>query len=448
MKKYILVIAALLIASNLQAQMESEKLDHNYDEIANRIIEAAMADTTAFESLSYMCDVFGPRLSGSDNLENALDWIVEEMKKDGLINVGREPVMVPHWVRGNESWTLIFPRTANMPMLGLGGSIATPKDGITAEVLVVKSLEELRERASEAKGKIVVYNYEWQGYGKGARFRVHGAKDAAQAGAVASMLRSVSPIGMQNPHGGMMLYADSIPKIPHAAITLEDAALLQRLQDRGITPKIRLYMEAETLPDRLSANVVGEIRGTEIPKEIVALGGHIDSWDAGTGAHDDGAGCIATWKAAKLLHDLGIKPKRTIRAVMWVNEENGVRGGKQYAIDHKDEPHHLMFEFDSGCFAPTKVGYKGPDSLLYYMEQFEHLFKRIGDIEVKKGAWGVDAGPMARQNNVPLMNIGTANDDYFWYHHGPSDTIDKIDRKDFNKCVATIALAIYIYSDI
>jgi carboxypeptidase Q len=331
----------------------------------------------------------------------------------------------------------------------LGGSIATPKEGITAEVLVVNSFEDLEAKADQAKGKIVVYNYEWQGYGHGAKFRVHGAKNAAQAGAVASLLRSVSPIGMQNPHGGMMLYEDSIPKIPHAAITMEDAALLQRLQDRGITPKIRLYMEAETLPDRESANVVGELRGTEFPEEIVALGGHIDSWDVGTGAHDDGAGCLATWKAVKLLHDLGIEPKRTIRAVMWVNEENGVKGGKQYAIDHKDEPHHLLFEFDSGCFPPEKIGYKGSDELFHYMKEFEYLFKLIDDIEISEGAWGVDAGPMARQNEVPLMNIGTKDDGkYFWYHHSPADTIDKIDRNVFNKCVAAIALAIYIYSDI
>lgn len=449
MKKFILLLVAVFIATNVYAQKETERHRGEYDDIAHRIFDAAMADTMGFESLSYMCDVFGPRLSGSDNLENALDWIVEEMKKDGLVNVKREPVMVPHWVRGKEYCELISPRKANMELLGLGGSIGTPKNGITAEVLVVNSFEDLKARASEAKGKIVLYNYEWQGYGKGAHYRVHGAKDAALAGAVASLIRSVSPIGMNNPHGGMMLYADSIPKIPHAAITLEDAELLQRLQNRGITPKVTLYMEAKTLPDRESANVVGEIRGIEYPDEIIAIGGHIDSWDAGTGAHDDGAGCLATWKAVKLLYDLGIKPKRTIRAVMWVNEENGVRGGKQYAKDHKDEPHHLLFEFDSGCFRPDKVGYKGPDSLFNYMKQFEYLFKQIDDIEIKQGAWGVDAGPMARQNNVPLMNIGTEDEGkYFWYHHGPSDTIDKIERENFNKCVATIALAIYLYSEL
>lgn len=431
------------------AQSQND-LVKKYEDIAKKIIEKSNADNSNWERLAYMCDVYGPRLSGSENLNNAIEWIYQEMKKDGLVNVIKDPVMVPHWVRGKETCTLLKPRKADIPLLALGGSIGTPKEGITALVIVVKSKEELAEKASKVKGKIVLFNQPWMGYGKSVQYRVHGAKWAAEYGAVASLIRSVSPIGMRVPHTGMMLYEDTIKKIPHAAITLEDAEMLDRLQSYGIQAEIHLYMEAKTLTDTESYNVMGEITGSEFPDEIIAVGGHIDSWDAGTGAHDDGSGCVATWQAVKLLHDLGLKPKRTIRAVMWVNEENGVRGGKDYADKHSDEFHKLLFEFDAGTFPFEFLRYTGSKEAFDYLKSMEPLFKMVNkDATVVEGGWGVDIRPLAEMNNVPVIALGTKDDDkYFWYHHATNDTADKVDPKHMNECVAAIALALYIYADL
>jgi carboxypeptidase Q len=244
-------------------------------------------------------------------------------------------------------------------------------------------------------------------------------------------------------------YPDTLPKIPHAAITAEDADMIQRMYNRGQNPLVKLYLEAQKLPDSPSFNVMGEVVGSDHPDDIIAIGGHSDSWDAGTGAHDDGGGCIATWQAVKLINDLGLKPKRTIRAVMWVNEENGNRGGIKYAEVHKNEKHSLVFEFDSGVFPPKGFGYTGPDSIFTYLKSFEPLLKMFGDIEIYKGGGGVDIGPMMRENKVNGMGMNTRDDGkYFWYHHSPSDTPDKVNPDDLNKCVAAIAAIIYVYSEL
>jgi len=407
-----------------------------------------MKDSSSWERLAYMCDTYGPRLSGSDNLELALKWIHEEMKRDGLANVKSEKVMVPKWVRGNEYCELVSPRHAKIQMLGLGGSVNTPMEGITAPVIVVKDFKELDARSSEVKGKIVVYNQEFINYGQAVEYRWAGASKAAKYGAVASLCKAVTPLHDRHPHTGSMGYEDSIPKIPHASISSEDALLLERMQKRGQNPVVKLYMESAFQPDVESANVMGELVGNELPDEIIAIGGHIDSWDVGTGAHDDGGGCVSTWNAVKLLKDLGLKPRRTIRAVMWVNEENGLRGGLAYKEAHKDEKHVLMFEFDSGTFPPSEIGYSGNDSLRKYIRWAEPLLNIIDSIKVTDHAWGVDVGPMVRLG-IPVMSLDTDDEGkYFWYHHSDKDTPDHVDPQDLNKCVAAIALAIYIYADL
>ncbi len=420
-----------------------------YKDAAARIMTAAYADTAAWERLAYMCDTFGPRLSGSDNLEKSIEWIYNEMKKDGLENVRKEPVLITNWSRGTEYCQLIEPRTDNIPMLGLGGSIGTGPEGITAQVLVVKDTNELWQKAGEAKGSIVLFNAPWEGYGKTVQFRMNGASWAARVGAVASLIRSVSPIGMRNPHTGMMRYDENYLQIPHAAITHEDAMLLQRLYDRGQNPVVKLYMEAQTNEDAPSYNVMGELTGREKPGEIVAIGGHIDSWDAGTGAHDDGGGCIATWEALKLLKETGLVPRRTVRAVMWVNEENGLKGGYAYAEKHKDEPHHLLFEFDSGVYPPYGIRFSGSPEQFSYVESMNPLFEMIvPGLKAVEGGGGVDIRPMAEVTGTPQMSLGTEdNGEYFHHHHSPTDTIDKVNPKVLIDCIAAIALAIYIYAD-
>ncbi len=448
MKKFIYTLLFLSICSSIFAKLNNEYFIDNYSTIADKIIAESMNDSTAWNRLAYLCDVFGPRLSGSDNLENALNWIESEMKKDNLVNVKKELVMVPNWRRNYEKCEMIYPRIADIPILGLGGSIATPKEGITAEVIVFKDFDELEVNKDKIKGKIVVYNQSFINYGQSVQYRTHGAYRASKYGAVASLIHSVSPNVSRNLHTGMMIYKDSLPKIPHAAITPEDAMLLQRLQSYGITPKIKLVMNAETLPDRESSNIMAEIKGSEFPDEILAIGGHIDSWDAGTGAHDDASGCIATWMAVKLLKDLNIKPKRTIRVVFWANEENGVRGGNAYRDAHKNEKHSLMFEMDGGAFTPKSMRYTGPDSIFDELKKIEPLLKRIAPMTVEKQGGGVDIGPMMREG-IPGMSLQTDDKGkYFYYHHSHSDTSDKVDANELNQCVASIALSILIYADL
>jgi len=446
----ILAVVSLFFSNNIYSQYDSLEIYSKYKEVVQKIYAKANSDTSAWEQLAFMCDTYGPRLSGSDGLEKSLEFMYRQMISDGLQNVRKEEVMVPVWVRGNEYCELQSPRKLELHMLGLGGSIATPKEGIIADVIVVHNFDELESRKDEVKGKIVLYNEPYLNYGQAVAYRWSGAVRAARYGAVASLCRAVSPISMQAAHtGSIMPYPDTIPKIPHAALSHEDADMVERMVNRGQEVKIKLYMEAITLPDAQSYNVIGELPGSDKPNEIIALGGHSDSWDVGSGAHDDGAACFATWKALKVLNDLGLKPKRTLRAVMWVNEENGLRGGKNYADKHKNENHNLLFEFDSGAFPPGEFGINGSDSVFAKVKSIEKVLREIGNIIVKKGAWGIDAQQLAELNKIPLMNLNTHDDGkYFWYHHSPTDTPDKIKPKDLNDCIAAIAVMIYIFSDL
>jgi len=330
-------------------------LPKKYTATANRLIHSATNSPFGFKRLETLCDTFGPRFTGSANLENAIDWCMKEMKKDGFKNVHGEKVKVPRWIRGKESATLIEPRHRNLPMMGLGGSVGTPKEGITAEVLVVKSFEDLKTKAAQAKGKIVLFNLPFTEYRETVIVRRLGAIEASKVGAIASLIRSVGPFSMQSPHTGNMAYEDGVKKIPHAALSLEDAEMLARMQARGEKLKINLKMEAHNLPDGYSRNVIADIPGAEHPEQIVIVSGHIDSWDVGQGAMDDGGGCVASWEAARLMLKLGLKPKRTIRVVLWTNEENGIRGAKEYARRHANDlkNHVLAIESDSGVFNPT-----------------------------------------------------------------------------------------------
>ncbi len=452
MKKiYFLLLIISFSAANLKGAVpDTAYFLNNYSKLADRIIAEIMKDSSAWDRLAYMCDVFGPRLSGSEGLEKSIEWVYEKMKKDGLENVRKEEVMVPYWKRGKEHCRLVSPRIEEFPVLGLGGSVSTPPEGITAPVLVVNSFEDLDNRSDEAKGKIVVFNYEYEHYGQAVQYRVWGADAASKYGAAASLIKSVSPEGFKLPHTGMMRYSDTLKKIPHAAISHEDCRLLQRLQDYGQNPEVTLYMGAETLPDVLSYNVICELRGTEKPEEIVALGGHFDCWDTGSGAHDDASGCISAWHVLKILKDMGLRPKRTLRAVMWANEENGVRGGKAYAEDHKEEPHALLFEWDSGVFPPNQIRFNGPEQIFGIICSYMPVLNKIHPMEAINAGWvGVDISPMMRQNHVPGMALNTDDKgEYFLYHHSPLDTPDHVDPYEFNQCIAAIALAVYIFADL
>jgi len=420
-----------------------------YQKIANDIIEASLSDSLSYNRLAYLCDTFGPRLSGSTNLENAIDWILEAMKKDGLTNVRGEKVKVPVWIRGKESARLIKPFAKDLAMLGLGGSIGTPRAGIRGEVIVVNSFEELDDRKDEVKGRIVLFNAEFTTYGETVQYRYKGAQAAAQYGAVASLIRSVGPWSMNTPHTGGMAYSDTIPKIPHAALTPEDAMMLRRIHDRGDKIILDLKMKAKMAADRYSRNVVAEFLGSEFPEEVVVLGGHIDSWDVGQGAQDDAGGCLAAWHAVKLIKDLGLQPRRTLRVVMWTNEENGGRGNKAYRDAHRAEldNHVAAIESDGGVFKPKGFGFSGSAEAMDIVSEIGTLLDRIGAGEITEGGRAADVTPL-NDEGVPVMSLKVDGSKYFWYHHTNADTFDKVDRDELNRCMAAMAIMAFVLADL
>ena len=450
MKKIILFFTLLFVgcSPNGSNQNELGEIAKKFQKNSNLIIDKAMSDSQGYERLGEMLDTFGPRFSGSTNLEKSLEWIIDEMKKDGLDNVHGEKVMVPKWIRGKESAAMTAPWKKDLAILGLGGSVGTGSKGLSGELLVVNSYEDLKARASEAKGKIILYNVPFTTYGETVQYRYRGASEAAKVGGIASLIRSVGPYSMNTPHTGTSAYEDGVKKIPHAALTLEDAAMMGRMSKRGITIKVSLYMEGRFVDDAPSQNVMGEIIGSEYPNEVIVLGGHIDSWDVGQGAHDDGGGCVASWQAVKLIKDLGLKPKRTIRAVMWTNEENGLRGGNAYRDAHFDEldNHILAMESDAGVFKPSGFGFSGPDESLKILQDIGTLLYRIDSGKITKGGGGADIGPIMREG-VPGMGLKVDGSRYFWYHHTNADTFDKVDKDEFNRCVASMAVMAYVVAD-
>lgn len=441
MKRWIFPVGAILIFT---ACISAEKSSAP----ARRLIQTATHTDFAWQRLARLCDTFGPRFSGTTNLENAIDWILDEMRRDGLDNVHGEEVMVPHWVRGAESAEMLEPRPRRLPMLGLGGSIATPPEGITAEVLVVKSFADLHERAREAAGKIVVFNVPFTTYPETVQIRVHGAVEAARAGAVASLIRSVTPFSIQSPHTGGMKYEKDVPEIPHAAITVEDAEMMQRMQDRGQRIVVRLKMSAQKLPDVPSRNVVAEITGREKPEEIVIVSGHIDSWDVSQGAMDDGGGAMAAWEAVRVMHNLGLRPRRTVRVVLWVNEENGLAGARGYEKFHKNEMarHVLAIESDIGAFRPLGFSFNGNAATLPVVQKLARALRPLGADAVRPGEGEADVDEL-RPDGVPAMALATDGSRYFWFHHTDADTMDKLNPRQVGQCAAAMAVMAWEVAD-
>ena len=305
-----------------------------YREPARRLIAEGTSTSFAWDRLAELGDTFGHRLSGSENLDAAIKWAASEMRRDGL-DVRLDPVKVPHWVRGAESLEIVAPGRHPLTMLGLGNSVGTPPAGIEAELLIVHSFRELDSAGDSVKGRIVLFHVPFTTYGETVAYRSDGPSRAAAKGAVAVLIRAVGPAGLRTPHTGMLRYADGQPQIPAAAVSAEDADRLQRMQKRGTNVRLRLRMEAKFLPDADSFNVIGELRGRELPDEVVVVSGHFDSWDVGTGSTDDGGGCVVSWEAVRLMKKLGLRPRRTVRVVLFTNEENGLRGGLDYRDRYK-----------------------------------------------------------------------------------------------------------------
>lgn len=444
-----LAVLALFSFSLIAADAQPDPIITRYQAVADRLTSAALADSAAWHKIAELADRFGHRISGSAALEQAHDWILERMKADGLENVRGEPVMVPRWVRGRESAAMLQPRFGQLPMLGLGGSIGTPAGGITAEVMVVTSFDDLKARATEARGKIVLFDVPFTNYGATVQYRGGGAVEAAKAGAVASMIRSVGPFGMRTPHTGGMRYDAAVTNIPHFAITAEDASMIHRIRNRGEKVVVKVEMAAATLPDSPSKNVIGEIRGSEKPDEIIVMGGHTDSWDVGTGAMDDIGGVVIAWEAIRLMKQLGLRPRRTIRVVGWTNEENGGRGGAGYRGAHQSElaNHILAIESDGGVFRPTGFGFTGSEAARAILKRMSPLLKRVGADSIGPAGGGADIGPIMALG-VPGMGHNVDETKYFWYHHTEADNVDKLDPREVAMNVAAMAVMAFVVADL
>jgi Zn-dependent M28 family amino/carboxypeptidase len=421
---------------------------------ATKIAAHAKGKRRAWDRLAELSDLFGPRPAGSKALEQAIDWSLATMQADGLAQVRREKVMIPNWKRGRESLQVSAPIDRELTVLGLGGTVGT-KGTLRAKLLVVSSLDDLDKRGAEAKGKVVLVNQPMpiydhvrddSGYGTAVKPRSEGAMRAAKHGAVGLLIRSVTAVSLDTPHTGAMRYEDGVKKIPAAAVTHEGAELLSRLAARGPV-EIKLQLGATQGKDVPSANAIAELVGREKPEEIVVIGGHIDSWDVGDGASDDGSGCVMAMEAALMLKELGLVPRRTIRVVLFTNEEYGLRGGKAYFDAHKDEKHAAAIESDSGAGAPQGFGIASDDAkVLAGVTRFASLFTPLGASKIGKGWGGADISPLTEQG-VLSLSLRPDTSRYFDVHHSPADTVEKIDPDHLQRNAAAFALMAYILAE-
>jgi len=426
-----------------------------YDSVALAIVRTALGQNMAIGMLRDLCTTVGPRLSGSPGAAKAVEWAKRKMESLGFQNVHLEPLMVPHWVRGPVEGatfvTDVSQKPAMLRVAALGGSIGTPKDGITGEIVEITSWDQLKTIGDRAKGKMLFFNRPMdrslistgQAYGRAVDQRGRGAVETAKVGGVAAIVRSMTTRLDDVPHTGAMGYVDTIPKVPAVAISTVGAELLHRLLAAGRQVTVTINLSCETLPDVESANVVGEIVGGEKPQEVIVVGGHLDSWDKGQGAHDDGAGCIQSMEALRLLREMGLTPKRTIRAVMFMNEENGLRGGIAYeAKDRPGEKPVAAIETDSGGFLP--LGFGISDSAAYEkLSKYAPLFRSFHADHFQRGGGGADISPMAKLK-VPLVGLIADWNPYFDVHHSDNDVIATVNERQLELGAASLAILAYV----
>src|SRR2546421_6669671 len=426
-----------------------------------KVQQAALESDYAYRRLAHLANNIGPRLSGSPQAQAAVEYVAAELRKLGL-EVQLEKFMVPHWVRGEETGALTeYPSmapntTQKIALTALGGSVATPADGLTAEVVVVNNFEELEALGrNRVAGKIVLFDakfdqrltdngFEGQAYGQAVIYRGIGASAAARLGAVAALNRSAGGADYRLPHTGALRYADDAPKIPAAAVASEDAELIAHLVSEGKV-RMRLLLTPQTLPDAVSYNVIGDLKGSEHPEQIVIVSGHLDSWDLGRGAIDDGAGVAIAMQTTQLFKQLRLRPKRTIRVIAWMNEENGARGGWPCAEDHKEEManHFAAIESDLGAGHPLGFQAEGKPEILTLLQPLSvilqsqgagvtRLVEETGSVVAPLGAAGVPTF-------APIQDART----YFNYHHTAADTLDKVNPKELQENCAVVAALAY-----
>ncbi|MDH4070661.1 MAG: M20/M25/M40 family metallo-hydrolase [Ignavibacteria bacterium] len=456
----LLVVRSLLPVFALAISCSSAGSQVAYDSLAQEMLSFGLRKGEAYALLTELTTIAGHRLSGSRGAEIAVDLTKTMMEQRGFDNVHLEPVMVPHWVRGPVEEVMVIDGSGgveeSLTICALGGSIGTPEEGIEAPVVEVQNFDDLRELGSAARGKIIFMNRGFDhghlnafaAYGGAVDQRSRGAIEAAKAGAVGVLVRSMTHAVDDVPHTGAMNYEDGTTKIPAAAISTLDADRLSGLLKERSQVRVRLRLSARTLEDVQSYNVIGQLTGSEFPDEIIVVGGHLDSWDKGTGAHDDGAGCMQAIEAVNLLKRIGLKPKRTIRAVMFMNEENGVRGGNGYPLDsrRKGEAHVAALESDRGGFAPRGISVHADSSVLERVRRWQPLFELLNAGRIEPGYGGVDIAPLVRQG-VPGFGLVVETHRYFDYHHSDNDTIEKVNPRELQMGAIVEALLCYLISE-
>jgi hypothetical protein len=420
------------------------------------IADEILVNGRAYENLRVLTKQVGGRLAGSPGMVKAEAWGQKTLQQSGAQNVWLQECMVPHWVRGgkDEAWIIdAQKKNPKLDVLALGNSVGTGAKGVSAPVMLVNSFEELDQRKDEAKGKIVFYNYKFndkfvrtfQAYSDAVRYRGQGPSRAAKYGALAVIVRSMSNAADNNPHTGSTAYADTLPKIPAVAIGLRDADKLAAMI-KETTVKVYFKTMARMLPDTIGHNVIGEIRGTEFPDEIITIGGHLDSWDPAEGAHDDGAGCVQSIEVLRALNAIGYKPKRTIRAVLFANEENGLRGGTRYAEEAKakNEKHYFALESDAGGFTPRGFGFSMKPEQLEKVKKWAALFLPNGVHELSQGGGGADIGPLSRTFGTPLAGLQPDSQRYFDIHHARSDVFEAVNKRELELGAINMAALVYL----
>ena len=456
----IFILGLVLIVSCPSFAQQDDSL------MIRRIADEILKNGTAYENLRYLTKQIGPRLAGSAGMVKSEKWGLKVMQENGADRAWMQECMVPRWVRGGKdeasaNWIETInksgpnPRsvTRSLDVIALGNSMGTGNKGITAEVVLVNSFEDLETKKDKVKGKIVFYNYKFnpafirtfEAYGDAVRYRGGGPSVAARYEAVGVIVRSTSHSTDNVPHTGSTRYVDSLPKLPAVAIGLWDADMLSQQLQRG-TATVTMKTNGHFLPDTIGHNIIGELTGSEFPDQIITVGGHLDCWDNCEGAHDDGAGCVQTMEILRAFKAIGHKPKRTIRFVLFANEENGLRGGNKYAEEAqaKGEKHIFAIESDAGGFTPRGLGFSGSDEQFQKFMSWKPLIAPYGCSEFVRGGGGADIGPLSRALKTPTGSLNPDSQRYFDIHHARSDVFEAVNKRELELGAVNMAALIYL----
>ncbi len=453
MKKiFIIIVAALPFLASAQ----TNSIDSSF---IKKISDEVLQNGQAYEWLHQLTKNIGGRLAGSPQFAKAIDWGKLTLDKIGADKVYLQECMVPHWVRGKNDKVEVVDVNGKRELklldaLAIGNSLGTTEKGVTAEVFAVNDFDQLEKYKDQIKGKIVFYNYHFiptnvstfRSYSDAGKYRRTGASRAAKYGALGVIVRSMSESTDNNPHTGSMEYNDSFPKIPAAAIGLQDADNLWKLCQQSKSVKVNITTHGAFLPDVLAYNVIAELTGSESPDEIITVGGHLDSWDVNEGAHDDGAGVVHTMEVLRALKAMGYKPKHTIRFVLFANEENGARGADKYAEEAKGrgEKHIFALESDDGGFTPRGFGFNAKPAVWEELNAWKPLFEPYGGSTFNKGGGGTDIEPLKKAFDIPLAGLQPDSQRYFDVHHARSDVFENVNRRELLLGAVNMAALIYL----